>query len=156
MINQIQEFLNLLKLSNELAKNDKYLFKEDPEKEDKLLKFSARMETNLHIRYKDKYIKLIDLFLNDNMTAEVFSACFMRQYEIVNETLEEMNQDFEKNLDQLSNLLTESVNKNDIGISLLRMYDHCDMLGLNPDSLISDEAELKNSAKILLSELKQI
>ena len=65
-------------------------------------------------------------------------------------------QDFEKKFDELSNLLIENKNKNyQIGMSLMSMYDHCDDFDPNSNSLITDEENLRNYAKILLSELKR-
>lgn len=155
MITKIEEFANLMKLSNELAKNNKSLFKENREEYYKLVKFSAKMETNFHIEYKNDYIELLDSFLNDKITVEVFSLSFMAQYETINKILEEIQQNFKTNLDQLANLLIDDANKNNIGMPLAILYDRCATFGLNPDSLIKEEAELKNSAKILLSELKK-
>ena len=67
-----------------------------------------------------------------------------------------MKQDFQKKFDELSNLLIENKNKNyQIGMSLMSMYDHCDDFDPNSNSLITDEENLRNYAKILLSELKR-
>ena len=67
-----------------------------------------------------------------------------------------MRKDFEKKFDELSNLLVENKNKKyKIGMSLMSMYDHCDGFDPNSNSSITDEANLRNSAKILLSELKR-
>jgi hypothetical protein len=41
-----------------------------------------------------------------------------------------------------------------IGMSLMSMYDHCDDFDPNYNSSITDEENLRNYAKILLSELK--
>ena len=67
-----------------------------------------------------------------------------------------MKQDFEKRFDELSNLLIENKNKKyQIGMSLLSMYDLCDDFDPNYNSSITDEENLRNYAKILLSELKR-
>jgi hypothetical protein len=67
-----------------------------------------------------------------------------------------MKQDFEKKFDELSNLLIENKNKKyQIGMSLMSMYDHCDDFDPNSNSSITDEANLRNYAKMLLSELKR-
>ena len=156
MINNKQEFFKLLKYSNELRKNNKYLFKENPEKSRRLSRFLIIIEENLHLRQKDKYIELIEIFLNNKIDAEDFSFCFIAKYDNINQTLREMKQDFEKKFDELSNLLIEDKNKKyQIGMTLMSMYDHCDDFDPNSNSSITDEANLRNYAKMLLSELKQ-
>ena len=156
MINNKQEFFKLLKYSNELRKNNKSLFKENPEKSRKLSRFLIIIEENLHLRQKDKYIELMEIFLNNKIDAEDFSFCFIAKYDKINQTLREMKQDFEKKFDELSNLLIENKNKKyQIGMSLMSMYDHCDDFDPNSNSSITDEANLRNYAKMLLSELKR-
>lgn len=154
--NNQQEFFKLLKDSNNFKKDHKSFFKEDPEKSLKLLNFLVIIEDNLHLRQKDKYIKLMEIFLNNKIDAEDFSFCFSAQHDNINRTLREMEQDFEEKFDELSNLLTENKNKkSQIGMSLMSMYDHCDDFDPNSNSSITDEANLRNSAKRLLSELKR-
>ena len=156
MINSKQEFFKLLKYSNELRKNNKSLFKENPEKSRKLSRFLIIIEENLHLRQKDKYIELMEIFLNNKIDAEDFSFCFIAKYDNINQTLREMKQDFEKKFDELSNLLIENKNKKyQIGMSLMSMYDHCDNFDPNSNSSIIDETNLRNYAKMLLSELKR-
>ena len=53
-----------------------------------------------------------------------------------------------------TNLLIENKNYQ-IGMSLMSMYDHCDDFNPNSNSSITDEANLRNYAKMLLSELKR-
>ena len=156
MINNKQEFFKLLKDSNDLRKNNKYLFKENPEKSRKLSRFLIIIEENLHLRQKNQYIELMESFLNNKIDAEDFSFCFIAKYDYINQTLREMKQDFEKRFDELSNLLIENPNRNDqIGMSLMSMYDHCDDFDPNSNSSITDEANLRNYVKMLLSELKR-
>ena len=154
MINNKQEFFKLLKYSNELRKNNKFLFKENPEKSRKLSGFLIIIEENFHLRQKDKYIELMQIFLNNNIDAEDFSFCFIAKYDNINQTLREMKQDFEKKFDELSNLLIEN-KKYQIGMSLMSMYDHCDDFNPNSNSSMIDEENLRNYAIILLSELKR-
>jgi hypothetical protein len=159
MVNKNQEFFKLLKCSNKLRKNNKSLFKENPEKSRKLSRFLIIIEENLHLRQKDKYIELMQIFLNNNIDAEDFSFCFIAKYDNINQTLREMKQDFEKKFDELSNLLIENKNKKyQIGMSLMSlmsMYDHCDDFNPNSNSSMIDEENLRNYAIILLSELKR-
>ena len=151
-----QEFFKLLKYSNELIENKKSLFKEYPEKSKKLSQFLIRIEENLHLRQKNKYIELMEIFLTNQINAEDFSFYFIAKYDNINQTLRKMKQDFEKKFDELSNLLIENKNKKDqIGTFLMSMYDYCDDFDPNSNSSITDEVNLRNYAKILLSELKQ-
>ena len=145
---------SLLKYSDKLRKNNKSLFKENPEKSIKLLRFLIKIENNLHLRQKDEYIELMQIFLNNNIDAEDFSFCFIAKYDNINQTLREMEQDFEKIFDELSNLLIENKNKKyKIGSSLMSMYDHCDDFNPNSNSSMIDEENLRNYAIILLSKL---
>ena len=156
MMNNEQEFFKLLKYSNELRKNNKSLFKENSEKSRKLSRFLIIIEENLHLRQKDKYIELMETFLKNKINAEDFSFYFIAKYDNINQTLRKMKQDFEKKFDELSNLLIENKNKKDqIGKFLMSMYDYCDDFNPNSNSSITDEVNLRNYAKILLSELKQ-
>ena len=155
MTNNKKELFKLLKYSKQLRNNNKYLFKEDPEKSDKLLTFLVIIENNLHVRQKNKYIELIKIFLHNNIDAEDFSFCFIAQYDSINQTLREMEKNFEKRFNELSNLLTDN-KKDRIGTSLMWMYDYCDEFNPNSSSSITDAENLKNYAKILLSELKQV
>ena len=155
-MNNEQEFFKLLKYSNELRKNNKSLFKENSEKSRKLSRFLIIIEENLHLRQKDKYIELMETFLKNKINAEDFSFYFIAKYDNINQTLRKMKQDFEKKFDELSNLLIENKNKKDqIGKFLMSMYDYCDDFDPNSNSSITDEVNLRNYAKILLSELKQ-
>ena len=57
-----QKFFKLLKYLSELKKNNKSLFKENPEKSKKLSRFLIIIEENLHLREKEKYIELMESF----------------------------------------------------------------------------------------------
>jgi hypothetical protein len=55
-----------------------------------------------------------------------------------------------------NSILIENKNKKyQIGMYLMSMYDHCDDFDPNSNSSITNEANLRNYAKILLSELKR-
>ena len=96
----------------------------------------------------------MEIFLNNKIDAENFSFYFIAKHDNINQTLREMKRDFEKKFDELSNLLIEN-KKYQIGMSLMSMYDHCDDFDPNSNSSITDEANLRNYAKMLLSELKR-
>lgn len=156
MLNSNQEFFDLLKDSDQLKKKSKYLSRENPKKYKKLLEFSVRAETNLHLRQKDNYIDFIEMFVNNKMDAENFSFCFIAKYDSINQTFRKMEEDFEKNFDELSNLLRENKKINEqIGRSLMFMYDHCDDYNIDLSLSLIDEETLKNHAQLLLSELKR-
>jgi hypothetical protein len=150
-----QEFFKLLKCSDELIKNKKSLFKEYPEKSTKLSQFLIRIEENLHLRQKNKYIELMEIFLTNQINAEDFSFYFIAKYDNINQDLREMKRNFEQKFDELSNLLLENKNNEDkIGISLMALYDLCDGFDPNSNLSVTYEENLRNSAKRLLSELK--
>ena len=86
-MNEQQNFLKLLKYSNELEKNKKSFLKEDPETFDVLLKFLVIIEENLHYPEKDEYVKLIKNFLEEKINAEDFSIPFMVIYEGIKKKL---------------------------------------------------------------------
>lgn len=65
---------------------------------DKLLIFLVIIENNLYVRQKNKYIQLIEIFLNNSIDAEGFSFCFIAQYDSINQTLGETEKDFEKRI----------------------------------------------------------
>ena len=79
-MNEQQNFFKLLKYSNELKRNNKYLNNEDPEAFDTLLNFLVRIEDNLHYSEKQEYIELAKDFLDDQITADDFSYSFMAIY----------------------------------------------------------------------------
>ena len=67
-----------------------------------------------------------------------------------------MEKDFEKKFYELLNLLIENKNKKDqIGMSLISMYDYCDDFNPNSNSVITDEENSRNYAKILLFEIER-
>lgn len=156
MSKESQEFFKLLKCSNELIKNKKSLFKEYPEKSKQLLQFLVRIEENLHLRQKNEYIELMEIFLTNKISAEDFSFYFIAKYDNINQDLREMERNFDQKFDELSNLLLENKNNQyKIGISLMAMYDQCDSFDPNSNLLVTYEANLRNSAEMLLSELKR-
>ena len=68
-----------------------------------------------------------------------------------------MKRNFEQKFDELSNLLIENkTNPYKIEMSLMAMYNECDSFDPNSNSSVTSEANLRNSAKMLLSELKRI
>ena len=135
-----------------LKKNKKSFYKEHPEKSIKLSQFLVKIEENLHLRQKTKSIELLEIFLTNQINAEDFSFYFIGEYDNINKNLREMKQKF----DELSNLLLENKNnKYKIGMSLMAMYDQCDSFDPNSNSSVTYEANLRNSAKMLLSELKR-
>jgi len=151
-MNDQQNFFKLLKCSNELKKNNKYLDKEDPEAFDTLLKFLVRIEDNLHYSEKQEYIELAKDFLADQITADDFSYSFMAIYEGIGETLGQMK--IKESL-ELTNFLKSS--RPELGELLARIYGSCDSYSPDPEVEIamSDEKELKGFAQSLLLKLQE-
>ena len=151
-MNDQQNFFKLLKYSNELKINNKYLDKEDPEAFDTLLKFLVRIEDNLHYSEKQEYIELAKDFLADQITADDFSYSFMAIYEGIGEKLGQMK--IKESL-ELANFLKSS--RLELGKLLALIYGSCDSYSPDPevDIAMSDEKELKDYAQILLFKLQE-
>lgn len=98
----------------------------------------------------------MEIFLTNKINAEDFSFYFIAKYDNVNQDLREMKRNFEQKFDKLSNLLLENKNNEyKIGMSLMTMYDLCGSFDPNSNSSVTYEENLRNSAKMLLSELKR-
>jgi hypothetical protein len=149
-MNEQQKFFKLLKYSNELKKNKKYLSKEDPEAFDMLLHFSVRIENNLHYSEKQTYIELAKDFLADQITADDFSDVFMAIYLGITRKLGQMKR---AESVELANFLEPS--RSELGHLLARIYGSCDSFSLDPEIAMSDEKELKDCAQILLVKLQE-
>lgn len=149
-MNDQQNFFKLLKYSNELKRNNKYLDKEDPEAFDTLLKFLVRIENNLHYSEKQEYIELAKDFLADQITADDFSYSFMAIYSGISEILGQMKI---KEWLELANFLKPD--RSELGHLLARIYGSCDSFSLDPEIAMSDEKELKDYAQILLFKLQE-
>ena len=149
-MNDQQNFFKLLKYSNELKRNNKYLDKEDPEAFDTLLKFLVRIEDNLHYSEKQEYIELAKDFLADQITADDFSYSFMAIYEGINRKLGQMKRT--ESL-ELANFLKSS--RPELGDLFARIYGSCDSFSPDPEIAMSDEKELKDCAQILLLKLQE-
>jgi hypothetical protein len=149
-MNDQQKFFKLLKYSNELKRNNKYLDKEDPEAFDTLLKFLVRIEDNLHYSEKQEYIELATDFLADQITADDFSYSFMAIYEGISRKLGQMKR--AESL-ELANFLKS--NRPELGKLLARIYGSCDSFSPDPEIAMADEPELKDCARILLLTLQE-
>ena len=143
-----QKFFKLLKYSNILKRNNKYLSKEDPEAFDTLLKFLVIIEENLHYSEKDEYIDLAKDFLDNKITADDFSYSFMAIYEGIGEELNQMT--IEESV-ELVNFLNKT-EEDGLNKLLSRIYGCCDSFSPDPEIEIatSDEKELKDYAQILI------
>ena len=146
-----QRFFKLLKYSNELKRNNKYLDKEDPEAFDTLLKFLVTIEENFHYSEKHEYINLAKDFLDNKITADDFSYSFMGIYEGIGKKLGQMER--EESL-ELANFLNKT-DRCGLDRLLSRIYGSCDSFSPDPDFTLSDEKELKDYAQILLLKLQE-
>ena len=150
-MNEEQKFFKLLRYSNELKINNKYLDNEDPEAFDTLLNFLVIIEDNLHYSEKQEYIKLTKDFLADQITADNFSYSFIAVYEGINDKLYQMQ--IEESL-ELANFLKCRKNHK-LGKLLALVYGSCDSYSPDPDITMADEPELKHYAQILLVKLQE-
>jgi len=150
-MNEEQKFFKLLRYSNELKINNKYLDNEDPEAFDTLLNFLVIIEDNLHYSEKQEYIKLTKDFLADQITADNFSYSFIAVYEGINDKLYQMQ--IEESL-ELANFLKCRKNHK-LGKLLALVYGSCDSYSPDPDITMADETELKHYAQILLVKLQE-
>ena len=149
-MNKQQKFFKLLKYSNELRRNNKFLNKQDPEAFRTLLNFLVTIENNLQYSEKHEYIELAKDFLTDQITADDFSYSFMAIYEGISGKLGQMEKD--ESLD-LANFLRPS--RPELGDLLARIYGSCDSFSPDPEVAMSDEKELKDCAQILLLKLQE-
>ena len=149
-MNEQQKFFKLLKYSNKLKRNNKYLDKEDPEAFNVLLNFSVTIENNLHYSEKQEYIELAKDFLADEVTADDFSYSFMAIYEGISGKLGQMKRN--ESL-ELANFLEPS--RRELGDLLASIYGSCDSFSPDPAVPMSDEKELKDCAQILLLKLQE-
>ncbi len=149
-MNDQQNFFKLLKYSNKLKRNNKYLDKQDPEAFDTLLKFLVIIAENFHYSEKHEYINLAKDFLADQITADDFSYSFMAIYEGISRKLRQM--EIKESL-ELVNFLKSS--QPELGDLLARICGSCDSFSPDPEVAMSDEQELKDCAQILLVELQK-
>ena len=84
MTNNNKKLFDLLKYSQELRKNNKFLSNEDREKYRMLRSFFTVIENNFHLREKDYYFNIMNLFLIHKMNAKDFSSYFMAKHQEIN------------------------------------------------------------------------
>jgi hypothetical protein len=146
-----QRFFKLLKYSNELKRNNKYLGREDPEAFRTLFKFLVTIEDNFHYLEKQEYLNLAKDFLGNKITADDFSYSFMAIYEGIREKLDQMER--EESL-ELANFLNKT-DRSELNELLTDIYGACNRFSPDPDFTLSDEKELKDYAQILLLKLQE-
>lgn len=149
-MNEQQEFFQLLKYSNELKKNNKFLFHEDFETFQLLLRFLVTIENNFQYAEKQEYIELAKEFLDDQITADDFSYSFMALYEGISRKLGPLK---EAEALELANFLKP--NRRELGELFADIYGSCDSFSLDPEIAMSDERELNKGAQSLLVELQE-
>lgn len=145
-----QKFFELLKYSNELKKNKRFLRNEDSEAFNLLLNFSVTIENNLHYSEKQEYIELANNFLTNKIDADNFSCSFIAIYDGISRKLAQM-----KRAESLELIHFLKPSRLELGALLARIYGSCDSFSLNPEIAMSDEKELKNCAQLLLLELRK-
>ena len=146
----IDNYFKLLKHSNELRRNKKSLYNEEPELFSELLNFSANIETNFSYVERKEYIEIAKDFLDDKMTSEDFCYAFQAIYEGVCKAILKMEREESK---ELIDLLTPD--RSDLGQLLAYVAGTCE--SYSPDPEVNyfniDEKELKECARKLLLEL---
>ena len=147
LLNQREQFFELLKYSNSLTKKNKFLYDENRIKAQQLSDFLIIIENNVHYSERKKYLDIARDFLANKLTPYDFSLCFMGIYEGINNKISEMKKNEAL---ELANWL----NSNELQVVelLARMYGCCD--DFNVDSSIADEKELKSWAKTLIEKLQ--
>ena len=147
-----QQFLKLLKHSNNLKKQNRYLIKEDPKSFNELLKFLSIIERNLHYLEKREYINLINDFLNNEITVENFSDSFIAIFKGINQKLNQMEVD--ESFELLNFLNKNNQIQHESHDLILRIYGACDSFDLENDLEISAQKELQDYCKSLLLKLE--
>lgn len=145
-----QNFFKLLIHSNDLKKHTRDLQKEDPASFEVLLKFLVTIEDNFHYFERREYVNLVKNFLNNKITADDFSYSFIAIYEGINKKLDRMVREESPDLA----IFLNKAPRPELNRLLARVYGLCDSFSLDSDFSISDEKELKNYAKILLTTLQ--
>lgn len=145
-----ENFFKLLKYSNELKKNKKYLEEEDPKTFDTLLNFLVKIAENIHYSEKEEYINLAKDFLDNEITAEDFSYSFLAIYEGISKKINQMK--IEEST-ELVNFLKRT-DCDELNELLARIYGACDSFSIDPEITLSDENELKECAEKLLLKLQ--
>lgn len=146
-----ETFFKLLSDDNTLKRQHKYLKDEDFEAFEIFLKFLVTIEENLHYSEKEEYINLAKEFLDEKITADDFCYSFLAIYEGINAKLNQLKN--EESV-ELAKFITK-VNRSELNPLLAKIYGSCDNFGLDPQSDIINQKELKNYAKVLLLQLQQ-
>ncbi len=146
-----EKLLELLKISNELKKSNKFLKNEDPETFKLFLRFLVVIEENLHYSKRQQYLELASDFLTDKITAEDFTICFVNLYEKITQQLSIMEKD---NPLELTNFLYEPKERG-FGSLLASIYGSCDCFSLDSNISLSSEEELITQAQTLVLRLKE-
>ena len=146
-----KQFFELLSKSNALEKTGKFLQDEDPEAFELLLKFLVTIEGNFHYLERNEYKNLARDFLDGQITADDFSYSFLAIYEGICKKITELKT--EESI-ELTNFINK-VDRSGLNRLLAKMYGSCDHFGLDPDSSMADEKELKDYAELLLLKLQQ-
>lgn len=81
--------LELLKYSQELEQQGKYLFQESKKDSSELIHYSARMEET-----RDQYLELINKFMNEKIDISEFCTAFCRRSSLNTEVLDILQSNF--------------------------------------------------------------
>lgn len=117
--------------------------------------FLSRMEINLHIENKIRYIELLTKLINKTVTVEDFTFSFFSLYSEINIKLNQLTTNPDENKVVFSHLLVEGDNDKTIGDLLSTVYGDSDHYGLEPESEVADGIELIKHAQELLNEFQK-
>lgn len=147
-----EKFLKLLQRSNQLNIIGTSLHATDDVAFGSFLDFLVKIESNLHFSQKEKYIELINNFLDDIISPDDFVYEFISLYQKMNEKLGQLKRDESLELTELL-----EPNRKNLGRFLARVYGFCDSYNSNAeiDIVISDEKKLKELSQKLLFELEE-
>jgi len=81
-----KKHLELLKYSQDLDKQGKFLGNEEKEKYLKLLKYSRMMGSYLYMEIKDQYLKLMKEFVDGRIGGSKFRLEFLEKYRSIDKT----------------------------------------------------------------------
>ena len=127
------------------------MLKKDPQADNMLLSFLARIEINLNYSEKQNYIQLAKDFLAGQITADDFSYSFMAIYEGIGKKVIQM-----KNNESLELANFLRLSRTEFGDLLADIYGLCDTFSLDPevDIATTTEKDLKYCAQMLLLQLQ--
>lgn len=145
-----QRFLELIKISNSLRRNGKFLELEDPQADKILLKFLVSIEKNFRYVDIEIYIELCNDFIAEEINAEDFCRAFRGLYMGASKKVKEMKK--KESLELLNWMGPTNLEIDDL---LSQGCGLCTNFISSPEINI-DEKNLRKYARNLVIELQQL